>query len=56
MNRNPPPPKGCQPRSEAGETVELTRDSGDGEEVELLRRLGSQPHIFEQPKMKMRFS
>ena len=39
MNRNPPPPKGCQPRSEAGETVELTGDSGDGEEVELLRSL-----------------
>jgi len=26
-------------RSEAGETVELTGDSGDGEEVELLRSL-----------------
>ena len=38
---------------EAGETVELTGDSGDGEEVELLCRFaGGEPHTFAQPKMR----
>ena len=54
MNHNPPPPKGCQPRSEAGETVESTgerggrREEADWGKAELLAYAGrvlSQPAI-----------